>query len=329
MVSITLRYDMRRAPGSAPHSALYPAMIEQARWADEQGFTTISLSEHHVTDDGYMPSPLVVGAAVAAATTRIPITIAAIVAPLWDPIRLAEDLATLDNLAGPGRLIVTFAIGYREFEYEVLGERYDRRGKRIDEVIGVLRQAWTGEPFEYNGHTVRVQPSPATPGGPMLVMGGSTTVAARRAARHGMGMIPSHFDPEIEAAYAEECERLGTSPVFISRPTGPNFVHISNDPERDWARIGHLALHDATQFAAWQPGDYQSMTESRASAIDELRAEGVYRIITPQETIDLLRSMPAEDQGLILHPLMGGIDPEWSWESLQLLQHEVLPHVGA
>jgi alkanesulfonate monooxygenase SsuD/methylene tetrahydromethanopterin reductase-like flavin-dependent oxidoreductase (luciferase family) len=327
MVSITLRYDMRRAPGSAPHRALYSAMIEQARWADEQGFTTISLSEHHVTDDGYMPSPLVVGGAIAAATKQIPITIAAVVAPLWDPIRLAEDIATLDNLAGAGRLIVTFAIGYRELEYQVLGFQYAERGKRIGEVIDILRTAWTGEPFEYEGHTVSVQPTPATPGGPMLVMGGSTPLAARRAARYGMGMIPSHFDPAIEAAYAEECERTGNPPIFISRPTGPNFVHISNDPDRDWARIGALALHDATQFASWQPGDYQSMTESRASAIDELRAEGVYRIITPAETIELLRAMPPEEQGLILHPLMGGIDPEWSWESLHLLQHEVLPHV--
>ena len=180
-------------------------MIEQARWADAQGFTTISLSEHHVTDDGYMPSPLVVGGAVAGATKRIPITVATVVAPLWDPIRLAEDLATLDNLAGPYRLVVTFAIGYRELEFEVLHSDFHRRGKRLEEVVAVLRQAWTGEPFEYEGRTVRVQPSPVTPGGPMQVMGGSSTIAARRAARLGMGMIPSYFDPAIEAAYHEEC----------------------------------------------------------------------------------------------------------------------------
>ena len=71
-----------------------------------------------------MPSPLVVGGAIAAATTQIPITVAAVVAPLWDPIRLAEDLATLDNLAGRGRLIVTFVIGYRELEFELLGYGY-------------------------------------------------------------------------------------------------------------------------------------------------------------------------------------------------------------
>ena len=76
-----------------------------------------------------------------------------------------EDLATLDNLAGPGRLIVTFVIGYRELEFDIMGQEFGRRGKRIDEVIGVLRQAWTGEPFEYEGHTVAVHPVPATPGG--------------------------------------------------------------------------------------------------------------------------------------------------------------------
>ena len=326
MVDVTLRYDMRRAPEGAPHSALYSAMIEQCRWADEQGFTTISLSEHHVTDDGYMPSPLVVGGAVAGATKRIPITVAAVVAPLWDPIRLAEDLASLDNLAGPYRLMVTFAIGYREVEFEVLHSDFHRRGKRLEEVVAVLRQAWTGEPFEYEGRTVRVQPSPVTPGGPIQVMGGSSTLAARRAARFGMGMIPSYFDPAIEAAYYEECERVGNAPVFISRPSGPNFLHVSNDPERDWARIGPLAVHDAQAFSSWQEG-LVSMTESKADSIEAMRREGVYQILTPAETVDMVKAMPEGAQGLILHPLMGGIDPEWSWESLQLLQHEVLPHL--
>lgn len=327
MVSITMRYDMRRAPGSAPHSALYSAMIEQARWADQLGLGTISLSEHHATADGYMPSPLVVGGAIAAATTSIPITVAAVVAPLWDPIRLAEDLATVDNIAGPGRLIVTLVVGYRELEFEIMGQEFGRRGARVDEVIGILRQAWTGEPFEYEGHSIAVHPVPSTPGGPTLLIGGSSPVAARRAARHGLGMIPSHFDPAIEEAYHAECARCGKPPVFISRPLGPNFIHITKDPERDWARIGPLALHDAVQFASWQPTEYVSMTESQATELETLRAEGVYRIMTPEQTVAMLKEMPAESQGLILHPLMGGIDPEWSWESLELLQHEVLPNV--
>ena len=56
--------------------------------------------------------------------------------------------------------------------------------------------------------------------------------------------------------------------MFISRPSGPNFVHISNDPERDWARIGPLALHDAHAVRRLAAGDYPSMTESRATAIE-------------------------------------------------------------
>jgi alkanesulfonate monooxygenase SsuD/methylene tetrahydromethanopterin reductase-like flavin-dependent oxidoreductase (luciferase family) len=272
-----------------------------------------------------MTSPVVVAGAIAASTDRIPITISAITAPLWDPIRLAEDLATLDLIAR-GRMSAVLVIGYRREEFDALGIDFVTRAERLEEIVWTLRRAWTGEELEHRGQRVRVLPTPFTPGGPLLMMGGSTARAARRAARLGMGLVPSHHDPAIEAAYADECERLEMAPVFVARPGGPAFLHVSLDPDRDWNRIGPLALHDAQLFHAWQPPGLRTMMDSSATTLAALRAEGVYRIVTPDEAVALVRALPT-GTNLVLHPLMGGLDPDIAAESLELFESQVLPHL--
>lgn len=325
MTDVAMRFDMRRAPSGARFDELYPAAIEMSAWADRIGLSAVVLSEHHVTDDGYMPSPIPMAAAVAAITERIAISISAIVAPLWNPIRLAEDLATLDLLSR-GRASVVLAVGYRPIEFTVMDSDWSSRGQRLEEIVRILRRAWTGSDFEFDGTTVRVLPTPFTPGGPLLMMGGSTPVAARRAARLGMGLIPSHHDPAIEEAYTDEHRRLGTTPVFVARPGTINFLHVTQDPERDWARIGPLALHDAALFRSWQPGTYRTAVESHLDTVEAMRDEGVYRICTPDEAVEAARSLPAGST-LVLHPLMGGVHPDWAWESLELFAEKVLPRL--
>lgn len=319
---LLLRYDMRTTPEGTDHTALYRTAMEQIRWADQQGFDAVVLSEHHVSEEGYLPSPLVMGGAVAAATERLAITLAALVAPLHHPIRLAEDLAVLDHLAG-GRLMAVLGIGYRQVEFNVFGADRSRRGRRVEEVVEILRQAWTGDPFEYEGSTITVRPMPLTPGGPMLALGGSVAASAERAARLGLSLFAGHDDPELATIYDAECERLGHRAGMAMIPSGPTFVHVSEDPERDWARIGPLALADAEILRSWQTPGNRSMIDSAATSIDELRAEGKYLILSPEEWVTLTQDLPA----LTLHPLMGGLDPDLSWASLELFADKVLPHL--
>ena len=93
-----LRYDLRRPDFcTATNSELADTAIEQCVWADQLGFATVTLSEHHGSPDGYLPSPLVLGAAIAARTQNIRLMFAALIAPLHDPVRLAEDIAYLDE----------------------------------------------------------------------------------------------------------------------------------------------------------------------------------------------------------------------------------------
>lgn len=180
MALFGLRYDLRSGVGD--HSDLpgqYAAALAQCEWADRLGFASVTISEHHGAADGYLPAPLPFAAAIAARTQKLRIVIGALIAPLYEPLRLAEDLAVLSNLSN-NRVIPVLAAGYVESEFRALGRSLRDRKRVMDALPGLLRKAWTGEPFEYEDRIVRVTPRPLTP--PPIWMGGSTEAAARRAA---------------------------------------------------------------------------------------------------------------------------------------------------
>ena len=125
---------------------------------------------------------------MAARTTTLPITIAVVLLPLYDPVRLAEEMAVLDIISR-GRVATSRPSGTGPVEYEMYGVDYHRRGKIAEEKLGVLLKAKTGEPFEHEGRRIHVTPPPVTPGGPMVAWGGGSVAAARRAGRHGIGFL--------------------------------------------------------------------------------------------------------------------------------------------
>ena len=320
MTMLGLRYDLR-APAFAgvTHAELYAACLDQCAWADALGFDVVALSEHHGVDDGYLSAPVTLAAAIAGRTKRLQINIAAVLVPLHDPVRLAEQLAVVQLVSG-GRLSLVAGLGYRDEEFQMAGVDRRQRGRLLDEYVGVMRQAWSGEPFEWRGRTVRATPAPPSP--PMVLIGGSTEKAARRAARLHAGFFPAIADAELAAAYEDECARQGFT-GFVVMPGGPGFVHVCNDPERDWARIAPHALYDAQTYAAWQPPGQRSQVHVAGNTLDELRSSGVYRVVTPDECLAL-----AEEYGrVLLHPLMGGLSPALAWESLELFERAVLPRL--
>lgn len=328
MTMAVVRFDMR-APGRNPSQVheLYTAALDMAAWADDSGLDMLVLSEHHGADDGYLPSPLVMAAAVAGATHRIPMNISALLVPLYDPIRLAEDLAVVDQISG-GRISIVAGLGYRPSEYAMLAKEWTRRGKLLDEALEVLVQAWTGEPFEYRGQTVRVMPRPYQRPHPLVLVGGSGPKAAARAARFGLGLFPPSGDVELARTYRAECERLGREPGMVLMPAAdqPGMVVVSEDPDRTWAEVGPYLLHDATTYRSWQQPGQHSLVVSSASTVDELRAEGVYAVLTPEECVALAERLgPAG--AIILHPLCGGTPPELAWPGLELFAERVLPKV--
>ena len=108
-----------------------------AEWTEDRGALVAILCEHHGMSDGYLPSPLILAGAMSARTTTLPIMVAAVVLPLYHPVRLAEDMVVIDILSR-GRVSYVAAIGYRPEEYEMLGVDFHRRGAIAEEKLGVL-----------------------------------------------------------------------------------------------------------------------------------------------------------------------------------------------
>jgi alkanesulfonate monooxygenase SsuD/methylene tetrahydromethanopterin reductase-like flavin-dependent oxidoreductase (luciferase family) len=318
-----LRFDMR-APSDGPAEIgdLYEAALEMSVWGEQHGALSIVLSEHHASPDGYLPSPLLLAAAIAARTATVPITVAALLVPLHDPVRLAEDMAVLDVMSR-GRVAYVAGLGYRPEEYAMFGRALAERGRRMDECLTVLQRAWTGEEFVYDGRTVRVTPQPGTPGGPFLMYGGGSPAAARRAARFGLGFFAQTWAPGLEDTYRDECARLGKQAgmCMLPAPGSATTIFVAEDVDHAWERIGPFMLHDARMYASWLH-DTPAASKSTALTIEALRAEaGAYRVLTPDQAVEYARTHGV----LALHPLCGGCPPELAWETLHLVAHRVLP----
>jgi alkanesulfonate monooxygenase SsuD/methylene tetrahydromethanopterin reductase-like flavin-dependent oxidoreductase (luciferase family) len=166
-------------------AARYQATVDMADYAERHGFAMVGLEEHHGADNAWSPSPLITAALVFGRCPTIRVMLTALLVPLHDPLRIAEDIAVLD-LASGGRFSFVAGIGYRPSEYAAHGKSWADRGRLMDEAIDAMLKAWTGEPFEYRGTTVRVTPMPLTEPHPALMIGGNVKASARRAARLGL-----------------------------------------------------------------------------------------------------------------------------------------------
>jgi alkanesulfonate monooxygenase SsuD/methylene tetrahydromethanopterin reductase-like flavin-dependent oxidoreductase (luciferase family) len=278
--------------------------------------------EHHASLDGYLPSPIVMGAAVAGVTQRVLVRLSLVLLPLYDPLRAAEELAVLDLISG-GRLRLTVGLGYRQEEYDQFGVNIKRRPSLMEEAVETLKQAWTGESFDYRGRTVRVLPRPAQRPRPEIYMGGASPASARRAARIADGYQP--LSPRLYDFYLEELQRLGRPAPAVKPATAGagGYLFVAEDPDREWDRIAKHALHDANEYARWI-GDRRGPFSPVADA-DELRRSGIYRVVTPEECADI-----AGREGTItFKPLVGGLDPDVGWAGLELFAAKVLPRIPA
>jgi alkanesulfonate monooxygenase SsuD/methylene tetrahydromethanopterin reductase-like flavin-dependent oxidoreductase (luciferase family) len=322
VIALSLAYDMRTPEWGTPGEALYRAALEQSTWADRHGFASVVVMEHHASSDGYLPSPIVMGAALAGVTDQLLLRLSLVLLPLYHPLRAAEDLAVLDLLSG-GRLRLTVGLGYREEEYAQFGVNIKRRPSLMEAAVETLKQAWTGEDFEFDGRTVRILPRPAQRPRPAIFMGGASPASARRAARIADGYQP--ISPRLYDVYLNELKQLGKpeprpDPALAA---GNGYVFVAEDPDREWDRIARHALHDSNEYARWigdRRGPFQPV-----SGPDELRRTGTYRVVTADECLEIAKSEGA----IAFKPLVGGLDPDVGWAGLELFASRVLPSLTA
>ena len=311
----TIRFDMRAPNWAGSAADLYAAAIDMCAWAETRGAVLAVLSEHHGTDDGHLPAPLMLASAIAARTRSLAILLAAVSLPLWDPVRLAEEMSVLD-LISRGRVSYAFGVGHRSSEYEQFGIDMATRGRVADEILAVLGPLVRGESVEYRGRTIRVTPPCGSPTGPMVLIAGGSKAAARRAGAFGLGFISQTDSPGLKGFYEEQCRAHGHEPGIIQVPVrgAPTAVFVADDVDAAWDALGPYLLHDAIMAASYRPHDDSVASITRADSVAALRAEdGPYRIFTPDEAAEYVRG----GRLLPLHPLCGGVPPDVAWPYLE------------
>ena len=320
-----MRFDMRAPSFGASTAELYPAAIEMAAFAESRGCITAVVCEHHAMADGYLPSPMTLATAMAARTTSLPIMTAVLVLPLYDPIRLAEDMVVLDIISN-GRVSHVLAVGYVPSEYEHHGVDFSQRGKIADAHLELLLRAKSGEPFEYEGRRIHVTPAPITPGGPRIAWGGGSVAAAKRAGRFGLDFFAQGGEPSLADVYAEAARANGHEPGFCMIPPldTATTVFVADDVDAAWDELGPHLMHDVSSYAAINEGNTHTASLSTAKTVDELRAENrSHRVLTVDEAVDFIKT----GNFLQLQPLVGGLPPDIAWRYLRVVTDEVMPRL--
>jgi alkanesulfonate monooxygenase SsuD/methylene tetrahydromethanopterin reductase-like flavin-dependent oxidoreductase (luciferase family) len=247
------------------------------------------------------------------------ILLAAVPIPLWDPVRLAEEMSVLD-LISKGRVSYAFGVGHRGQEYQHFGIDMATRGRVADEILGVLGPLVRGECVEYRGRQVRVTPPCGSVGGPMVLIAGGSKAAARRAGAHGLGFISQTELSGLKEFYESQCRAHGHQPGVVQFPVrgSPTTVFVADNArggvDEAWDVLGPHLLHDAVTAASYRAGDNSVASITRADSVSALREEGgPYRILTSDEATDYVRG----GRPLPLHPLCGGIPPDVAWPYLE------------
>ena len=234
-------YDFRNPPDSGIDTPrLYAEILEQVAWLDRLGLDLVWFTEHHFVEDGYLPSWTPVAGAMAARTSRVRFSSDICLLPFSHPLRLAEDLAVLDNLSG-GRIELGVGMGYAPHEFRGFGIPLPQRLSRTEEGLEVLRRCFAGERFSFRGaryqfDDVVITPRYVQPGGPPLWLAAMSAAGARRAARFDSHLLPQGprdqvLDPWIAALRGSGRDPSGYR-VGIIRS-----CFVTDDPERDWPAV--------------------------------------------------------------------------------------------
>jgi alkanesulfonate monooxygenase SsuD/methylene tetrahydromethanopterin reductase-like flavin-dependent oxidoreductase (luciferase family) len=290
-------YDFRNPPAwRRPWNDLYAEILDFIAWSETVGFEGAWVPEHHGSEDGYAPSPLVALAAIAARTKKIKLGSAIALAPLYHPVRFAEECAVLDILSN-GRLEMAVAIGYRRREAEAYGVDFSTRGRRTDEFLDIVRRLWAGETVSYEGKHFSVKNAAIVPTPPRgqipLYLGGFTEKALERTAKYGDGYFGNLDACDL---YLDKLRACGKDPASARIRIQGLFTVVANDPEK--------AMHELAPYYHYVNNAYgQWLNEDRASTgfadqtllapmtLEAFRASGILSILTPGQAIDMFKNM--------------------------------------
>lgn len=242
-LSLAVKSPTRWAP---PLEQVYRDVLGDAELAEELGFDSVMITEHHFTDDSWCPAPLLLASAIAARTSRIRIGTAILVLPFYNPVRLAEDVAVLDVISG-GRAILGVGMGYRSQEFDGLGLSMSERLPRFLEGLEILRRCWTEDEVDYDGaifkiRGARVRPRPVQAGGPPIWIGANAKAGIRRAAQLGLTYYFGNTASlgvlrERVAYFDDQLRAVGRDPRTVDKPVMRE-MYVAQSSEQAWDEVG-------------------------------------------------------------------------------------------
>jgi len=324
-------YDFRNPLAwKRPYDQLYNEIIDQIVWGEENGFDNIWLSEHHFIEDGYSPSLMPIAAALASRTKKIHIGTSVVLLPFHNPVRLAEDAATVDVISG-GRFELGVGVGYKVEEFESFGVSSKERGARTNEGLEIIRRLWDGESVDYDGKYYQISgaklaPMPVQQPRPPIWVGGFAPAAAKRAARLGDGYIGTGDMTSSVPIYHAERERLGLPGP--GRLAGGHFwLIVSNDPKRTFTEVTPHIIYQLQMYNVWMKAAGQA-TFPQTNNERELRDSGMLLVLSPSQAVEAIGAYVEAT----------GIERYYTWTVppgmpaarmnpyLELFASEVMPH---
>ena len=316
-----------------PWAQLYQETLDQIVIAEELGFDSVWISEHHGAADGYCPSVLPVVAAAADRTSTITLGTRLMLLPLHHPVRVAEDAAVVDIMA-EGRFVLGIAVGYVPREYPAFGVNRRHRPSLIEEGIEIIRRCWREEEFDFAGKRfqlkgVRVEPKPYQEGGPPIWIGGTAGPALDRVARLGDGY---HFvgGRSIYQTYADAMRGAGRDPRSIPVYDSRDF-YLGEDDQRAWEESREHIFHSYSGYAQWgreaAEADGNELGPEPAESPEAMREQTDVWVGGPETIIakfeERLAQVPIDGTIMRMPP---GIDHDRAVQLMTRVAERVLPH---
>lgn len=326
-------YDFRNPPEwQRPFPQIYADILDFVAWSEEIGFDGAWAPEHHVSSDGYLPSPMTALAAIAARTKRMRIGSAVALAPFHHPVRFAEDCAIVDIIAD-GRLEVGVALGYRRLETDAYGIAFKTRVSRMEEFLTIVRRLWEGERFSFEGKHFQLTNASITPPPPRgripLLVGGFNEKAIARVAKFGDGYLGMM---EMADLYRDQLAACGKDPAQ-GRIVVPSVnLVVDHDPERTLDELAPYYHYVNNMYGVWlgedrfDDGRIDLDSAPKSMSLAEFKASGLLQVLRPAEVIAFFKDMQAK--GPLDHVILSvppGLPMSRFARHAELFAKEVIP----
>ena len=319
----------------------YRDMLECLPVAEDLGYESMFMATHHAKTDGLCPAPLIACAGAASVTKSMRIGTAVLLVPMYAPLRLAEDIAVLDNLS-QGRFVFGVAPGYVAEEFAAHGIPREQRVGRFEESLDLMVTAWTNDEFEFDGKYYKVPktvltPKPMQDPYPSIWYGVSATKSLQRAAkrgcvqimspRHGVDELKAHYEP-YEAAAAEVGFDIPERPiirqVFVMPTTAeaeaiaaPAVNHLYREIYGKASAAGDRVLRadDGSVITDHDQVGFENFKDRYIIGDPDFAIESIKRY---QQAVD-----PSE---MVCWMHMPGISGADAMKSVKLFAEQVMPH---